>query len=147
MLKASANTERVRIGLARLVDCEHGSRMDLFALAPTTYLVRQVGYNIMPVMYIYKNEQYQSIIVCTINDARETNPFFLFFLCRLKINQMMRYHLCVYSWIGCCCEHYLGPDNDHYHTTWSGVAKFAGAHDWVCQISMFVCKEKSSLKV
>jgi hypothetical protein len=32
MVRASVNIEPVRIGLARSVDCEHGSRMDLFLL-------------------------------------------------------------------------------------------------------------------
>jgi hypothetical protein len=51
MVKASINIEPVRIGLARSVNCEHGSRMDLFAPAPTIHLVGQAGYNVMLVMY------------------------------------------------------------------------------------------------
>jgi hypothetical protein len=74
---ASVNTEPVRIGLARLVDCEHGSRMDLFALAPTTHLVTQVGYNIMPVMYMRMSST--SPLMCVQIMMREKPTLFFSF--------------------------------------------------------------------
>jgi hypothetical protein len=49
-VKASANIQLVGIGLVRSVDCEHGARMDRFALARATCQVAKVG---MIVVYGY----------------------------------------------------------------------------------------------
>ncbi len=53
-MKESINNELVGIWLARLVDCEHGSKIDLFEPAPTTHLVTQVGYNVMLLCTVLK---------------------------------------------------------------------------------------------
>jgi hypothetical protein len=58
----------VRIGLVKSVDCEHETGMDHIAPAPTTYLVTQVGYNPMLVMY-NKNKCCQFINLHENNDV------------------------------------------------------------------------------
>jgi hypothetical protein len=50
-LTASINIQLVGIGLARSVDSEHGTGMDLIKLAPSTHPMSYVGCNIMLVMY------------------------------------------------------------------------------------------------
>jgi hypothetical protein len=50
-VRVSINIKVVRNTLARSVDCEHGSEIDLFVPAPTTHPVTQVGYNVMLAMY------------------------------------------------------------------------------------------------
>ncbi len=49
--RASINIEPVRTGIARSVDCEYGSGMDLFVPALTTHPMTQVGYEVMLAIY------------------------------------------------------------------------------------------------
>jgi hypothetical protein len=51
VVKASINIQLVRIGLVISVDREHGTRMDLIPLAPTTYPVTDVRHNTVLAMY------------------------------------------------------------------------------------------------
>jgi hypothetical protein len=46
-VKASINTQLVRIELGISVDWKHGTRMDYIASAPAKYPVTQVGYTAM----------------------------------------------------------------------------------------------------
>jgi hypothetical protein len=99
--EGSINIQLVRIGLVISVGWEHGTKVDNIAPEPTPYHMSQVGYNTMLAMY-EKNECCLSNNEFVNNDTKDNNPVFL--LCRLKINHMMRYKLCVYSSTACSHE-------------------------------------------
>jgi hypothetical protein len=97
------NIQLVRIGLVRSVDRAWGKNGPHRAC---TYYILCDSIRLWTVLVMCKESEHcQSINVCINNDAKEINPVFL--LCRLKMNNMMRCELWVYSWTGCNGEQFI----------------------------------------
>ncbi len=75
-MKASINTQLVRIELVISEDREHGTGIEGDVSAPATHPMTRVGYSPMPNMTDKRTNTAVIVIMNVNNDVKETNPIF-----------------------------------------------------------------------
>ncbi len=75
-MRASINTQLVRIELVISVDRDHRSKMDRIESPPATHPVTEVGQAALTVIEEKRNNATIAIVVYVNSDIKETNPFF-----------------------------------------------------------------------